>query len=153
MRATHALALVTVLAGCQAEAQSPPAAQSACEARESINPSSSLPYSQAVRAGGAIYFAGKVGATQETRAMTEGRIQAETRNVMESFKTLFEEIGVGFEDVVMGNVYLTDIDDYAGMNEVYGEYFPSDPPARVALAVNQIPAQGIVEIAFIAACQ
>ncbi|MEZ4415272.1 MAG: Rid family hydrolase [Gemmatimonadota bacterium] len=151
MRARHALALVAVLAGCQAEAQSPPQ-QARCEAREAINPSSTLPYSQAVRAGGAIYFAGKVGATAETRAMTEGRIQAETRNVMESFKGLFEEIGVGFEDVVMGNVYLADIADYAGMNDVYGEYFPTDPPARVALAVNEIPAQGIVEISFIAAC-
>ena len=151
MRLRNGLFLTLALAGCQAGAQQQ-VQEGPCMARESVNPSSSLPYSQAVKAGGAIYFSGKVGASQETRAMTEGRIQAETRNIMESFSSLFAEVGIGFEDVVMGNVYLTDISDYGGMNEVYGEYFPSNPPGRVALAVNQIPAQGIVEISFIATC-
>lgn len=151
MRVRYALLFSMAIVGCQAGAQEQ-VQEGPCMARESINPSSQLPYSQAVKAGGAIYFAGKVGASQETRALTDGRIQAETRNVMESFKELFAEIGIEFEDVVMGNVYLADIADYAGMNEVYGEYFGSNPPARVALAVNQIPAQGIVEIQFIATC-
>lgn len=82
--------------------------------------------------------------------MTEGRIEAETRNVMESFRAIFSELGVEFTDVVQGTVFLADIEDYGGMNAVYGEYFPSDPPARETVAVKEIVGQGKVEISFIA---
>ena len=83
-------------------------------------------------------------------AMESGRIQAETRNIMESFRELFLEVGVDFSDVVQGTVYLADVADYAGMNEVYGEYFPEDPPARECTAAGQILSDGLVEISFVA---
>ena len=82
--------------------------------------------------------------------MTEGRIEAETRNVMEGFRALFQELGVDFSDVVKGTVYLADVSDYAGMNQVYGEYFPTDPPARECIAAGQILSDGLVEISFVA---
>jgi 2-iminobutanoate/2-iminopropanoate deaminase len=69
---------------------------------------------------------------------------------MEGFRALFEEVGIGFEDVVQGTVFLADIDDYAGMNGVYGEYFPTDPPARETVAVKDIVGGAAVEISFIA---
>ncbi len=108
------------------------------------------PYSQAVRAGDTYYFSGKLGVTEETMAMAEGRIEAETRNIMESFRALFQELGVEFGHVVQGTVYLSDVSHYAGMNQVYGEYFPTDPPARECIAAGQILSDGLVEISFVA---
>ncbi len=156
MTRLSALALVAIVAGCQVNGQdvaSSAAQMGACAARESVNPSQSLPYSAAVTAGGMAFLSGKIGVSGETREMTEGRVSAETRNIMEAFSELLQEMGLGFEDVVMGNVYLADIADYSAMNEVYAEYFPSNPPARVALSVKDIPAGGTVEISFIAVCQ
>lgn len=108
------------------------------------------PYSRAVRAGNTYYFSGALGVTEETLAMTEGRIEAETRNIMESFGELFQELGVEFSHVVKGTVYLADVADYAGMNQVYGEYFPEDPPARECVAAGRILSDGLVEISFVA---
>jgi len=136
-----------------AEDSSAAVAQATCPVRESVQPSSSLPYSAAVKTGEIVYFSGKIGATGETREMTEGRVAAETRNVMEAFKALFDEMGMGFEDVVKGTVYLDNIEDYGEMNGVYGEYFPSDPPARVALSVDKLPGNAAVEIEFLSVCR
>jgi len=108
------------------------------------------PYSRAVRVGNTFYFSGALGVTEETLAMEEGRIEAETRNVMESFRALFAEVGVEFSDVVKGTVYLADVADYDGMNQVYGEYFPTDPPARECIAAGEILSDGLVEISFVA---
>jgi len=119
--------------------------------REAINSQlPGRPYSEAVRVGSTFYLSGKVGVTDETLAMESGRIEAETRNVMESFRTLFQELGLEFSHVVQGTVFLADIEDYGGMNQVYGEYFPSDPPARETVAVKDIVGQGKVEISFVA---
>jgi reactive intermediate/imine deaminase len=108
------------------------------------------PYSRAVRVGNTYYFSGALGVTDETLAMADGRIEAETRNVMEGFKALFAELGVEFAHVVKGTVYLASVDDYAGMNQVYGEYFPTDPPARECIAAGEILGEGLVEISFVA---
>ena len=119
--------LPVLLLACQA----PQAGTEDQITREAINPQlPARPYSQAMRVGNTFYFSGKLGVTEETLAMTEGRIEAETRNIMESFRGLFQEVGVGFEDVVQGTVYLADVGYYNGMNQVYGEYFPENPPAR-----------------------
>ena len=72
---------------------------------------------------------------------------------MESFRELFQEVGVSFDDVVQGTVYLADVSDYAGMNQVYGEYFPANPPARECIAAGQILSDGLVEISFVAVIQ
>ena len=131
--------------------QSPPAPQAASLTRESFHSQlPARPYSRAVRTGNTYYFSGALGVTEETLAMTEGRIEAETRNVMESFRELFQELGVEFSHVVKGTVYLADVSDYAGMNQVYGEYFPADPPARECVAAGQILGDGLVEISFVA---
>jgi reactive intermediate/imine deaminase len=130
--------------------QAPPAPQVSVT-KEAINSQlPDRPYSQAVRIGNTFYFSGKLGVTEETLGMTEGRIEAETRNVMESFKELFQEVGADFGDVVQGTVYLADVADYAGMNQVYGEYFPTNPPARECIGAGQILSDGLVEISFVA---
>jgi 2-iminobutanoate/2-iminopropanoate deaminase len=109
------------------------------------------PYSGVVRVGDTYYFSGKVGVTDESRAMTERRTAVEVRNIMESYKELFAELGLDFSDVVQGSVFLADVNDYAVMNQVYGEYFPNDPPARTTVAVAALPGGANVEIAFVAA--
>lgn len=108
------------------------------------------PYSGVVRAGDTYYFSGRVGATDETRSMTEGRTAAEVRNIMESYRELFAELELDFSHVVQGSVFLADVNDYGAMNEVYGEYFPVDPPARTTVAVAALPGGANVEIAFVA---
>lgn len=117
---------------------------------ETIHPQPNRPYSQAVRAGRTYYFAGKIGVTDSTRALMVGRTAAETRNVLESFRALFGELGLTFGDVVQATVYLADIGDYDEMNRVYAEYFPTAPPARETVAVSGIVSGGRVEMSFVA---
>jgi 2-iminobutanoate/2-iminopropanoate deaminase len=143
----NAVCFALFLGACQPPAP-PEAAPVTREAFQSQLPA--RPYSRAVRAGNTYYFSGALGVTEETLAMSEGRIEAETRNVMEGFRELFQELGVEFSHVVKGTVYLADVADYAGMNQVYGEYFPNDPPARECIAAGQILSEGLVEISFVA---
>ena len=136
-----------LFAACQAP--SPPTQGPV--SREAINSQlPNRPYSQAMRVGNTYYFSGKLGVTEETLILESGRIEAETRNIMESFGELFQELGVEFGDVVQGTVYLSDVQYYAGMNQVYGEYFPENPPARECIAAGQILSDGLVEISFVA---
>ena len=147
MRGRRMLVIALLLAGCQA----PPISEPPPVSREAINSQlPDRPYSQAVRVGNTFYFSGKLGVTPETLTMEAGRVEAETRNVMESFRELFSDLGVDFSHVVKGTVYLADVDDYAGMNQVYGEYFPTDPPARECIAAGEILSEGLVEISFVA---
>ena len=119
--------------------------------REAINSQlPERPYSQAMRVGNTFYFSGKLGVTEETLAMDAGRIEAETRNIMDSFNTLSQEVGVDFSHVVQGTVYLSDVAHYGGMNQIYGEYFLDNPPARECIAAGQILSDGLVEISFVA---
>ena len=144
---TVVLLPLLIVGACQA----PPPAEQEPVTREAINSQlPSRPYSQAMRVGNTFYFSGKLGVTEETLAMETGRIEAETRNIMEGFRELFQEVGVGFGDVVQGTVYLADVGDYGGMNQVYGEYFPENPPARECTAAGQILSDGLVEISFVA---
>jgi len=143
MHAAYVLALAVVLCA-------PPLAAQGAPPRIAHRPADGRPYSAAVQVGDTYWFAGKVGNTPETQAMTTGRTAAEARNVMEAFKTLLAELGMDFGDVVQGTVYLVDIADYADMNRVYGEYFPKDPPARETVAVKELVGGATIEISFIA---
>lgn len=143
----HAL-LLALAAALALGGPRPAAAQAA--PRIAHRPAAGRPYSAAVQVGNTYWFAGKVGSTSETAAMTSGRAAAETRNIMEAFRTLLDELGLDFSDIVQGTVYLSDIGDYGAMNEVYGEYFPSDPPARETVAVAALVGGAAVEISFVA---
>lgn len=124
----------------------------AAQDREVIGYQPGQPYSAAVRAGNTVYFSGRLGLSQEVRAMEPGadRVQEEVRLIMESFRGIFDEAGVGFEDVVKTTVYITDLDYYDALNEVYLEYFPQDAPARAAVEVSGLVAGAMVEIDFVA---
>jgi 2-iminobutanoate/2-iminopropanoate deaminase len=135
-----------LLSACAAEA---PATDSA-PVREALGAQGELPYSEAIRYGDTYYFSGKVGATDSTRALTEGRTAAETRNVLETFRATLELNGLDFGDVVNATVYLTDIATFAEMNTVYREYFHTSPPARTTVAVAGLPGNAVIEIALVA---
>ena len=140
MRTAVLLAWAMALGGCAHHWQG----------REAIHPQPNRPYSQAVRVGATYYFAGKIGVTDSTKALATGRTAAETRNILDAFRTLFTELGLEPADVVQATVYLADIADYDEMNRVYGAFFPTAPPARETVAVSGIVSGARVEISFIA---
>jgi 2-iminobutanoate/2-iminopropanoate deaminase len=140
MRKAVLLAAALTLTGCAHRWRAP----------EAIHPVPNRPYSQAVRVGHTYYFAGKIGVTDSTRALGTGRTAAETRNVLESFRALFTELGLSLSDVVQATVYLADMNDYDEMNRAYAEFFPANPPARECVAVSGIVSGARVEISFVA---
>jgi 2-iminobutanoate/2-iminopropanoate deaminase len=150
-RAAPAVALVSLVA-CMAPmgGRRPSEGMAPAGSREIIRVMPNRPYSQAVRVGNTYYFAGKIGVTDSTRAMTTGRVTAEVQNIFEAFRALFNEAGVSFRDVVQVTVYLADINDYDEMNRAYAEYFSVSPPARETVAVSGIVNGARVEISLIA---
>ena len=109
------------------------------------------PFTPAIQVGNMYWLSGKLGATRETRAMTEGRVGAETHNIMGAFEELLQELGMTLENTVRAVVYLADIDDYAEVNEAYSSYFQTfAAPSRVAMEVSELVGGGLIEISFIA---
>ncbi len=114
-------------------------------------PSARTPYSAAIQVGNTYWLSGKLGANRETREMTEGRVAAETHNIMRAFGELLEELGMDYHDLVRATVYLTDVEGYSEMNEAYAQYFEGgDAPSRVTVAVAGLVAGAAIEISFIA---
>ncbi|MHC4925667.1 MAG: RidA family protein [Planctomycetota bacterium] len=93
-------------------------------------------FSSAVRSGDLLFLSGALGALQgtETPTLVEGGIGPETRQTMENIRTVLAAAGLTMEDLVKCTVFLADIADYAAMNDVYVEYFPSDPPIECVAA-------------------
>ena len=104
------------------------------------------PYSQAVRAGGYIFCSGIVGLSPETGALVEGGIEAEVRQALDNLSTLLEDVGSSLEAVVKTTVFLADIADFPTFNEIYAQYFPSDPPARSTVQVAALPLGARIEV-------
>ena len=119
--------------------------------RVAHQPSARTPFSAAIQVGDTYWLSGKIGVSGETRGMTEGRVGAETHNIMRAFGELLEELGMDYHDIVRATVYLADIEDYGEMNQAYAEYFEGgDAPSRVTLAVAGLVAGATIEISFIA---
>ena len=114
-------------------------------------PSSRTPFSAAIQVDNTYWLSGKLGVSSETRAMTEGRVAAETHNIMRSFGELLNELGMDYHDIVRATVYLVDVEGYSEMNEAYAQYFEGgDAPSRVTVAVSGLVAGASIEISFIA---
>lgn len=107
------------------------------------------PYSPAVRSGDLVFFSGVIGVSRDSTA--EQGVQAETRRALEALRRNLDAAGLTPADVVKCTVFLADIGDYGAMNEVYGEFFRPEPPARSAFAVAALPAGAKVEVECIAA--
>jgi 2-iminobutanoate/2-iminopropanoate deaminase len=108
------------------------------------------PYSQAIKAGGVIYVSGFVAFDPRTGKVVEGGIKEQATQVMENIKAVLEAAGSSMKDVVKTTVYLTNLEDFKGMNEVFKTYFPTDPPARVTVGVKLPLPELLIEIDAIA---
>lgn len=109
------------------------------------------PYSQAVVAEGTrtIYLSGQIPLTAAGQ-LIDGDITAQTEQVMKNLEAVLKAAGAGFGDVVRCGIFLTDLGDFQKVNEVYGKYFPSRPPARATVQVSALPKGARVEIDCIA---
>ena len=108
------------------------------------------PYSYAIRSGDTLFLAGLVSRNGADNAFVAGDVRVQTRTIMENARQLLEAAGLTFANIVSARVYLTNAADFAAMNEVYGEYFPSAPPARATVQCGLAGPEAVVEITFIA---
>ena len=109
------------------------------------------PFSQVVEANGFVYLAGQVGDAPGSHGAVPGGIEAQTRAMLDNVGRLLRAAGLDYADVVRCTVYLRDFDDFAAMNGVYREYFPTDPPARATVGVTALAADFDIEIEVTAA--
>jgi 2-iminobutanoate/2-iminopropanoate deaminase len=108
------------------------------------------PYSQAVVVDETLYAAGQVGLDPQTGLLVEGGVVAETRQALANQRAVLEAAGFSLRDVVLAQVYLADLGDYAAMNEVYSGFFPAPAPARTTVGVAALPKGARVEIQLVA---
>lgn len=108
------------------------------------------PYSQAVKAGGFVFLSGQVALDPASGQVVEGDVRAQTERVLKNLQAVLAAAGSPLAAVVKTTVFLTDMNDFAAMNEVYGRFFPSDPPARATVQAARLPKDVQVEIDLIA---
>jgi 2-iminobutanoate/2-iminopropanoate deaminase len=110
-----------------------------------------FPFSKVVEANGFVFLAGQVGDAPGGHGAVPGGIEAETRQMLENVGSLLRAVGLDYGDVVKATVYLRDFSEFAAMNGIYREYFPSEPPTRATVGVTALAADYRVEIEVIAA--
>lgn len=108
------------------------------------------PYSPGMVAGHFFFTAGQIGIDPATGNVVEGGIEAETRQVMNNLKNLVEAAGSSMDQVVKTTVFLRDMNDFARMNAIYGEFFTENPPVRTTVQVSGLPKNVVVEIECVA---
>ena len=115
-----------------------------------LAPAAIGPYSQAILAGKTIYVSGQIPIDPATGAFAGEDIASQTRQSLTNIRNILQEAGADMSNVVKTTVLLADIDDFAAMNEVYGEFFAQPYPARAAFQVAAIPKGALVEIEAVA---
>jgi aminoacrylate peracid reductase len=105
------------------------------------------PYSPGIRAGNVVYVSGILALDKNGKTVGEGDVARQTRQVLENIKDVVEAAGCTMKDVVFNAIFLKDLSDYAAMNSVYREYFPSEPPARYCIRADLVKPEFLVEIA------
>jgi len=151
------LSFIVLLLSCQS--QSSPADAPATEELQAENvtaakkviktdraPNPVGPYSQAIMAGNTLYLAGQIAINPENGEMVTDNIENEARQVMDNLQAVLQEAGMGMEDVVKTTIYMTDLNNFGKVNEIYGSYFGDMPPARVTVGVASLPKGANLEI-------
>lgn len=108
------------------------------------------PYSQAVEANGMVFLSGQIPLDPRTGNMVDGDVAAQAEQVMANLEAVLASADLSFANVVRTTIYLTDLADFARVNEVYGKRFPENPPARATVQVSALPRGSKVEIDAIA---
>jgi 2-iminobutanoate/2-iminopropanoate deaminase len=115
-----------------------------------LAPAAIGPYSQGILVDNRLYVSGQIAIDPDTGSMVEGTLEAETIRVLENIEAVLNAASMDFEKVVRCEVFMTDINDYGEVNEVYARYFNEQPPARQAVEVSALPRNARVEISCIA---
>ena len=115
-----------------------------------LAPAAIGPYSQAIQAGDTVYVSGQLPIDPATGQLAEGDIRDLTRQSLLNVQHILESVGLSMAHVVKTTVFLADMNDFAGMNEVYAEFFAAPFPARSAVAVKTLPKGASVEIECVA---
>lgn len=108
------------------------------------------PYSQAIRANGFAFLSGQVALDPQSGDIVSADVRQQTERVLENLKAVLEAAGASLHHVVKTTVFLKSMDDFPAMNEVYGRYFTSAPPARSTVEVSRLPKNALVEIDVVA---
>jgi 2-iminobutanoate/2-iminopropanoate deaminase len=114
-------------------------------------PPSNLPFSKVVEANGFVFLAGQIGDAPGSVGPVPGGIEAETRSMLDNVGRLLRAVGLDYGDVVKCTVYLTDFDDFAAMNAIYREVFPTAMPTRATVQVTRLALDARIEIEVTAA--
>lgn len=104
------------------------------------------PYSPGVKVGDTVYVSGVLAMDGDGNTVGEGDIKAQTRRVIESIKSVVEAAGGSVGDIAFNQIFLTDLANYAAMNEVYAEYFGTNPPARYCIKADLVKPEFLIEI-------
>jgi len=108
------------------------------------------PYNHAVRIGDMLFCAGQIPIDPKTGNLAEGDVKSQTLQVLENVKAILDDQKLTFKNIVKTTVFLTNLGDFAAMNEVYSKYFTADHPARSTIQVAALPRNANVEIEVIA---
>lgn len=108
------------------------------------------PYSQAVKHGDTLYVSGQIALDAKTGNLITGDIKTETHQVMKNLSAILTAAGLDFTHVVKTSIFVKDLNNFVAINETYGEYFKSNPPARETVEVSRLPKDVNVEISVIA---
>lgn len=108
------------------------------------------PYSQATMANGVLYVSGQIPLNEETGELVSSSIEEETHMVMRNLQFILSEAGMDFSNVVKCSIFVKDLNNFGKINETYGSYFISNPPARETVEVSRLPKDVNVEISCIA---
>jgi 2-iminobutanoate/2-iminopropanoate deaminase len=108
------------------------------------------PYSQGIKVGNLLFCSGQIPLDPTTGEIVRGTIESQTRLVLENLGAVLREAGMDYRDVVSVTVFMADMEHFAQINQVYGEYFRERPPARCAVEVSRLPKDVGVEITLIA---
>lgn len=109
------------------------------------------PYSQAVEVNGILFVSGQIAIDPATGNLLTNNVEEETHRVMKNIEAILKEAGLGFSNIVKTSIFLSDMNLFAAVNQVYGGYFSGEYPARECVAVKTLPKNVNVEISVIAA--
>ncbi|AIS52668.1 protein DfrA [Thermoanaerobacter kivui] len=108
------------------------------------------PYSQAIMVDGFLYTSGQIAIDPATGEFVEGGIEAQTERVLENIKAILKAAGMDLSNVIKATLFVTNMGNFAKINEIYGRYFKDNPPARSLVEVKSLPKGALIEIEVIA---
>ena len=117
-----------------------------------LAPAAIGPYSQAIRIGDFLYTSGQIALDPESGMFLSGEIEEETEQTLKNISAILQADGLNLENVIKTTVYLSDLNDFTRMNQVYEKYFSKNKPARACVQVAALPKGAKIEIDAIASC-